>query len=151
MTRRRRRRLVRLLAVVGVLTQLLVGLMNIGLFPAAFVSAFAGVAGVRLVTRELDDAVLRLGVALVASSVGLVFGVVAGAVMAATALLSTGCFVLSWVMAQELQRQRRAEFSVRHGDWSRRQEELHRRRDAALLRHAEPEDGEDLDWLDDLD
>lgn len=131
MSPRRRRVLIRGAGVVGALAQLLVGLMVIVIFPAAFVSAFTGVAAVRLVRRDLEAASMRFGVALLASGVGVLFGFVSGALPAlAAAVLSTACFAFAWRGVQQLASQQRAAFGVKHRDWARRDTELHERRDA---------------------
>lgn len=135
----RRRVLIRAAGVVGALAQLLVGLMVIVIFPAAFVSAFTGVAAVRLVRRDLEAASMRFGVALLASGVGVVFGFVSGALAAlAAAALSTACFAFAWKSVQRLASEHRAAFGIKHRDWARRDTELHERRDA--LRNGRADD-----------
>lgn len=137
MSPRRRRAVVRAAGIVGATAQLLVGLMVIVIFPAAFVSAVTGVAGVRLVRRDLEAASMRFGVALLASGVGIVSGFVSGALPAlAAAVLSTACFAFAWRDVQRLASQHRAAFGIRHRDWTRRDTELHERRDALRNGHA---------------
>lgn len=137
MSPQRRRVLIRGAGVAGATTQLLVGLMGIVIFPAAFVSAITGVAGVRLVRRDLEAASMRFGVALLASGVGVVFGFASGALpMIAAAVLSTSCFGFAWRGVQELASQHRAAFGIRHRDWARRDTKLQERRDA--LRNGSP-------------
>ncbi len=122
MSPRRRRVLIRGAGVVGALAQLLVGLMVIVIFPAAFVSAFTGVAAVRLVHRDLEAASMRFGVALLASGVGVLFGFVSGALPAlAAAVLSTACFAFAWRAVQQLASEYRAAFGIKHRDWARRE------------------------------
>lgn len=130
MSRRRRRVLARVAGAVGVVTQVLVGLMGIVIFPAAFVSFLAGGAGVRLVGRDLEAASMRFGVALLASGVGLAAGVASGVrAMSVTALVSTAAFGVAWSLVQHLDREGRAAFGIRHRDWERRNIELHERRE----------------------
>ncbi len=131
MSARRGGALVRGLGALGVVSQLLVGLMGIFIFPAAFVSAAAGVAAIRVVARDLEDASMRFGVALLASLVGLVAGLASGAVpMALAGAVSTGCFLGAWRGVQQLALERRAAFGIRHRDWSRRDARAQQRRDA---------------------
>lgn len=131
MSLRRRRVLIRGTGVVGAMAQLLVGLMVIVIFPAVFVSAFTGVAAVRLVRRDLEAASMRFGVALLASGVGVVFGFVSGALPAlAAAVLSAACFAFAWRGVQQLASEQRAAFGIKHRDWTRRDTALHERRDA---------------------
>lgn len=127
----RRRSLVRAAGVVGATTQLLVGLMGIVIFPAAFVSVITAVAGTRLVGRDLEAASMRFGIALLASGVGVVFGLASGALpMIGAAAVSTGCLALAWTGVQRLASEHRAAFGIKHRDWERRDTELHARRDA---------------------
>ncbi len=129
---RRRRGLVRTAGVMGVVTQALVGLMSIVIFPAALVSLLAGAAGVRLVGRDREASSMRFGVALLASLVGLVFGFASGP-MLATATVSTGSYAAAWVLVQRLERESRTAFGIKHRAWERRQAELAERRDEFLL------------------
>lgn len=131
MSQLRRRVLIRGVGVVGALAQLLVGLMGIVIFPAALVAVITAVAAVRLVRRDLEAASMRFGVALLASGVGVVFGLASGAVpMIAAALLSTACFAFAWRGVQQLASEHRAAFGIKHRDWTRRDIELHNRRAA---------------------
>lgn len=133
---RRRRVLVRGVGVVGALAQLLVGLMGIVIFPAALVSVITAVAATRLVGRDLEAASMRFGVALLASGVGVVFGFASGAVpMIAAAVLSSCCLGLAWAGVQQLAREQRAAFGIRHRDWTRRDTELRNRRDTLRDHH----------------
>lgn len=148
MSPQRRRVLIRGAGVAGATTQLLVGLMVIVIFPAAFVSAITGVAGVRLVRRDLEAASMRFGVALLASGVGVLFGFLSGAWPAlVAAVLSTGCFALAWSGVQQLASGHRAAFGIRHRDWTRRDTKLQERRDALRNGHADgpsaPDGGSD--------
>lgn len=129
MNRQRRRVLVRVLGTVGVVTQFLVGLMGIIIFPAAFVSFFGGIAGIRLVGRDLEAASMRLGVALLASLVGLLFGMVAALPMAVAAAVSSGCFGGAWWLVQQLGSEDRAAFGIKHRDWEHRNTAAHVRRE----------------------
>lgn len=144
-------RSIRLAALSGVVFVLLTGLATILLFPAAFVAAFTGVAGIRLVNKDSDAAVLRLGVSVIASSVVAVFTLVsAPPVLGWLGAGAAAAFTVAWRRMSRLRDERRRTWAVDHKDRWQRLQQLHARKDAVPAPPEEPT-SDDGAWWEDLD
>lgn len=120
--------IVRATVAVGVLLQFVAWLMNIVLFPSAVITMVAGVTGARRVGRDDDEAVLRLGVALVTSSVASVLSVFSGAlVFVLVAWTSSALLGIGWWQMRGLATARRRSWGVRQQDMLLRRRELEQR------------------------
>lgn len=147
----RRGRGIRLAALTGVVFVLLAGFATIVLFPAAAVAAATGVAAIRLVNKDGDAAVLRLGVAVIASGVVAVFTLVsAQLVLGLLGVGSAVAFAVSWRWMSRLRDERRRTWAVDHKERWQRLQQLHARKEAVPGPPEEPT-SDDRAWWEDLD
>lgn len=131
---------VRWLALAGC-AALVMTLVNVIVLPAAVVGMLAGVAAARLVSRNLEQASLRLGVALLVSVV-VTFASLAMAdpYLGGAGALAGLSFFTSWRICEQARDNRRRAWGMRQRDILARQHELARRRDAPLTAQpAHPE------------
>lgn len=127
----RRNTTIRLLVVAGLVLQLLTWLMNLVLFPSVVITIVAGITGVRRLERDDDDAVLRLGVALVTSLIASGLSILSGAaVLVVVAWASSGFLLAAWLRLRVLAADRRRSWAIRHQDITRRRIELEQRQQA---------------------
>ena len=126
-----RNRLVRGLVALAVVIQVLTWFANLFLFPSALITVVAGVTGARRIERDDDDAVLRIGVALLTSLVASVLAVFSGALaFVVVAWSSSGLLLAAWVLLRALAADRRRSWGIKQQDILRRRLELEQRRDA---------------------
>lgn len=126
--------LVRAAAVAGCLG-LMAASVNVLLMPATVVGLVAGLGGVRRAGDDLDAAGMRLGVALLVSTLVAAGSVMSGSgILGATGVATVTMFAVAWHSCQHLRRQRRLDWGVRQRQILDHQAQLQQRRDA--LRNA---------------
>ena len=122
---------IRLLVLGAVVAQVLTWFANLVLFPSVTVAVVAAITGVRHIRRDDDAAVLRLGVALLASLVASGLALLSGSlVFLLVAWTSSGLFLEAWRRTRVVATERRRAWGIKHQDIVDRRIALEQRRDA---------------------
>ncbi len=123
-----RRRGIRLVALAAILTQLLVVLASPVLIPVGTAAIIGGVTGVRLLQRDADAAVLRLGLGFLVSLLVTFIALLSGALgLLLPALLSSLLFGAAWRRMRRLAHDERAAWGIAYRDRTARRPDEHLR------------------------
>lgn len=136
--------LIRGAALGGVAALVLTG-VNVLFLPAAILGVLLGVTGIRHVGDDPEAASLRLGAALIASSIVAIGGLIAGSgvVAAPAGVLAALAFAVSWRACENLRADRRRAWGIRQGLVLQRDRELSDRQRALRDGQLPPSSTED--------
>lgn len=124
-----RRRGIRMVVLAAIVMQLLVVLVSPVLIPVGVAAIVGGVTGLRLLRRDADGAVLRLGLGFLVSLLVTFIAFLSGALgLLLPALLSSVLFGVAWRRMSRLAQDERTAWGISYRDRIAQRPEEHLRR-----------------------